>query len=210
MVTAQEATAGPNQVELQLSGAVKISVSDGFELMTERGTFNQNESIARAPGAVTFKKGHMSGSGSNATYNQKDDVLNIAESARIVVTEDNGKNSFDGSCGERHPRPHAGRPLPRIESPRPARHAGHRRGQGHGEVVAERGCDHVPRASRQLEREGRQWAARFDEGRCHRSLLLAGWHQAGAGAAEWKGRLQHRRRRACLVASHGREACSTS
>jgi LPS export ABC transporter protein LptC len=99
VVTAKEATAGPNQVELQLSGAVKISVSDGFELMTESGTFNQNESIARAPGAVTFKKGHMSGSGANATYNQKDDVLNIGERARVVVTEDNGKTSFDGASG---------------------------------------------------------------------------------------------------------------
>ena len=99
VVSAKEASAGPNQVELQLSGAVKIAVSDGFELLTERGTFNQNESIAHAPGAVTFKKGHMSGSGSNATYNQKDDVLNIAESARIVVTEDNGKTSFDGGAG---------------------------------------------------------------------------------------------------------------
>ena len=99
VVTAKEATAGPNQVELQLSGAVKISVSDGFELMTESGTFNQSESIARAPGAVTFKKGHMSGSGANATYNQKDDVLNIAERARVVVTEDNGKTSFDGASG---------------------------------------------------------------------------------------------------------------
>ena len=99
VVTAKEATAGPNQVELQLSGAVKISVSDGFELMTESGTFNQNESIARAPGAVTFKKGQMSGSGANATYNQKDDVLNIAERARVVVTEDNGKTSFDGASG---------------------------------------------------------------------------------------------------------------
>ena len=99
VVTAKEASAGPNQVELQLAGSVKIAVSDGFELMTENGTFNQSESIARAPGAVTFKKGHMSGSGANATYNQKDDVLNIAERARIVVTEDNGKNSFDGSAG---------------------------------------------------------------------------------------------------------------
>jgi len=99
VVTAKEASAGPNQVELHLSGAVKISVSDGFELMTEQGTFNQDESIARAPGAVTFKKGHMSGSGSNAIYNQKDDVLNIAERARIVVTEANGKNSFDGAAG---------------------------------------------------------------------------------------------------------------
>jgi lipopolysaccharide export system protein LptA len=99
VITAKEASAGPNQVELQLSGAVKIAVSDGFELLTERGTFNQNESIARAPGAVTFKKGHMSGSGSNATYNQKDDVLNIAERARIAVIEDNGKTSFDGAAG---------------------------------------------------------------------------------------------------------------
>ena len=42
VVTAQEASAGPNQVELQLSGAVKIAVSDGFELITESGTFNQS------------------------------------------------------------------------------------------------------------------------------------------------------------------------
>ncbi len=99
VITAQEATAGPNEVELKLSGAVKIAVSDGFEMKTESATFNQNDSIARAPGAVTFKKGHMSGSGSNAVYNQKDDVLNIAESAKIVVIEDNGKTSFDGSAG---------------------------------------------------------------------------------------------------------------
>ena len=98
VITAQEATAGPNEVELQLSGAVKIAVSDGFELKTESATFNQNESIARAPGAVTFKKGNMSGSGSNATYNQKDDVLNLGQNAKIVVTE-NGRTSFDGAAG---------------------------------------------------------------------------------------------------------------
>ncbi len=43
VVTAGEAHAGPKQVELQLSGGVKVSVSDGFELMTERGTFNQTK-----------------------------------------------------------------------------------------------------------------------------------------------------------------------
>ena len=79
VVTAKEAFAGPNQVELQLSGGVKVAVNDGFELLTDRGTFDQNQSIARVPGEMTFKKGHMSGSGLNATYNQKSDVLNIAE-----------------------------------------------------------------------------------------------------------------------------------
>src|SRR5678816_2061025 len=98
VVTAGEALAGPNQVELQLSGGVKVSVNDGFELTTDHGTFNQNESIARAPGAVTFKKGHMSGSGSGATYNQKSDVLIITEHARVLVT-DAGKASLDGTAG---------------------------------------------------------------------------------------------------------------
>ena len=99
VITAKEATAGANEVELQLAGGVKVSVSDGFELATDHGTFNQAESIARAPGEVTFKKGLMSGSGSNAIYNQKSDVLNIAERAKVVVTEQSGNVSFDGSAG---------------------------------------------------------------------------------------------------------------
>jgi lipopolysaccharide export system protein LptA len=99
VVTAKEASAGANEVELELTGGVKVMVSDGLELVTDHATFNQMESIARAPGDVTFKKGLMSGSGSRATYNQKSDVLNIAERAKVVVTEESGKVSFDGSAG---------------------------------------------------------------------------------------------------------------
>jgi lipopolysaccharide export system protein LptA len=99
VVTAKEATAGPNQVELQLSGGVKVSVNDGFELVTDHGTFNQNEAVARVPGEMTFKKGHMAGSGLAATYNQKEDVLSITERARVTVTEPDGRISFDGSAG---------------------------------------------------------------------------------------------------------------
>ena len=99
VVTAGEALAGPNQVELQLSGGVKVAVNDGFELTTDHGTFNQNESVARAPGDVRFKKGRMSGSGSSATYNQKSDVLTITEHARVLVTDAGGKASLDGTAG---------------------------------------------------------------------------------------------------------------
>ena len=49
VVTAKEASAGANEVELALTGGVKVKVSDGFELVTDHATFNQNESIARAP-----------------------------------------------------------------------------------------------------------------------------------------------------------------
>jgi lipopolysaccharide export system protein LptA len=99
VVTAGEALAGPQQVELQLSGGVKVSVNDGFELVTDHGTFNQNESIARAPGDATFKKGRMSGSGANATYNQKSDVLNVAERAKVLITDETGRPSLDGVAG---------------------------------------------------------------------------------------------------------------
>jgi lipopolysaccharide export system protein LptA len=99
VITAKEATAGPNQIEFQLSGGVKVVVDDGFELTTESGTFNQDEGIARVPGAVNFKKGHMSGSGLGATYNQKSDVLNIAQEAKVVVTDEQGSVTLDGSAG---------------------------------------------------------------------------------------------------------------
>src|SRR5262245_20319189 len=74
VISAKEGSAGPREVDLQLSGGVKVSVSDGFELVTDHATFNQKDGVARAPGDVTFKKGSMSGSGANATYNQKSDV----------------------------------------------------------------------------------------------------------------------------------------
>src|SRR5688572_22334828 len=99
VITAAEAQAGPKQVELELSGGVKVSVNDGFELVTDRGTFNQSESIARAPGSVTFKKGLMSGSGANAIYNQKSDVLDIGERAKVLVKDQAGRTSLDGTAG---------------------------------------------------------------------------------------------------------------
>ena len=54
VVTAKEASAGANEVELALTGGVKVKVSDGLELLTDHATFNQNEAVARAPGDVTF------------------------------------------------------------------------------------------------------------------------------------------------------------
>jgi lipopolysaccharide transport protein LptA len=99
VITAKEAQAGPNQIDLELSGGVKVSVSDGFELTTERGTFNKTANIARVPGEVAFKKGLMSGSGLGATYDQMSDILSISERAKVVVTDNDGRVSLDGSAG---------------------------------------------------------------------------------------------------------------
>jgi lipopolysaccharide export system protein LptA len=99
VVTAPEAGAGKDQDEKQLTGPVKLVVSDGFELTTDRATHSQNSGIVRAPGAVTFKRGSMSGSGANATYDQNNDVLTIAENAKIAIADEAGKPATDFSSG---------------------------------------------------------------------------------------------------------------
>lgn len=99
VVTADEAIAGKDQRERQLTGHVVLKVSDGFELTTDRATHNQDDSIVRAPGAVAFSKDHMTGSGSNATYDQTRDILTIAEQAKINMTDEKGQPTTDFSAG---------------------------------------------------------------------------------------------------------------
>ena len=99
VVTADEAIAGKDQRERQLTGHVVLKVSDGFELTTDRATHNQDDSIVRAPGAVAFSKGHMTGSGGDAIYDQTRDILTIAEQAKINMTDEKGQPTTDFSAG---------------------------------------------------------------------------------------------------------------
>ena len=99
VVTADEAVAGKDQRERQLTGHVVLKVSDGFELTTDRATHNQDDSIVRAPGAVAFSKGHMTGSGGDAIYDQTRDILTIAEQAKINMSDEKGQPTTDFNAG---------------------------------------------------------------------------------------------------------------
>jgi lipopolysaccharide export system protein LptA len=99
VVTADEATAGKDQRERQLTGRVTLKASDGFELRTDRATHNQDDSIVRAPGAVAFSKGGMTGSGGNATYDQTRDVLTIVEQAKVNMSDEKGQPTTDFTAG---------------------------------------------------------------------------------------------------------------
>jgi lipopolysaccharide export system protein LptA len=99
IVTTDEAIAGKDQRERQLSGHVTLKVSDGFELRTDRATHNQDDSIVRAPGAVSFSKGRMTGSGGNATYDQTRDVLTINEQAKVNMADQQGQTMTDFTAG---------------------------------------------------------------------------------------------------------------
>jgi lipopolysaccharide export system protein LptA len=99
VVTADQAIAGKDQRERQLAGHVVLKASDGFQLTTDRATHNQDDSIVRAPGAVAFSKGDMTGSGGNATYDQTRDILTIAEQAKVNMSDEKGQPTTDFTAG---------------------------------------------------------------------------------------------------------------
>ena len=98
-VSGREGQAGENEEELEIVGDVKLQASDGFTVTAERATFNKSDATVRVPGAVSFHKGGMSGSGSRMTYNQSADVLEIDENARVVVVDEAGKTQTQFTAG---------------------------------------------------------------------------------------------------------------
>src|SRR5688572_12092273 len=98
-VSSSEASAGKDQIDLALTGDVKLQDSDGFSLTTAVGTFNQKTAVASAPGAVVFGKGRMSGSGTGIRYDQPNDVLVISSEARIRITDEAGNTTMDFAAG---------------------------------------------------------------------------------------------------------------
>jgi len=90
-VSGREGQVGENEEELEIVGDVKLMASDGFTVNADRATFSKSDSTVRVPGAVTFFKGGMSGSGKGMTYNQTGDVLTLAEDARVASADERGR-----------------------------------------------------------------------------------------------------------------------
>ena len=99
VVTAKEASSGEHEKTLQLSGDVHLSASDGFQLVTDKGSFSQDDGIVRADGAIQFGRGGMRGSGTGMTYDKNRDVLTIAQDAQVTVTGADGKTTMDFHAG---------------------------------------------------------------------------------------------------------------
>jgi LPS export ABC transporter protein LptC len=83
VVTGREAQAGQNQKELQLAGGVQLKASDGFTVRADSATFNQDTGLMLAPGAVTFERDRMMGSGTGMSYDKNADVLSLADQSHV-------------------------------------------------------------------------------------------------------------------------------
>jgi lipopolysaccharide export system protein LptA len=90
-ITAREAHSARTHRDLQLIGDVTLVASDGFELATARGSFNQDDGIVRAPESVVFGKGRMNGSGAGMIYDERQDLLRFASGATVRTTHEDGR-----------------------------------------------------------------------------------------------------------------------
>jgi lipopolysaccharide transport protein LptA len=81
-------------------GNVVLTSSDGLTLNTGEASYSEADNILRIPGAFTFSRRTMTGSGRGAVYDQNADVFVIAQEARVKVAPDTGgQQAMDITAG---------------------------------------------------------------------------------------------------------------
>ena len=97
--TGREAKISQDENSIELQGPVKLLDSDGFWLETDRATVNRVDSIAHIPGAATFGKGRMTGSGVGLSYDEAHQILLIAQQARIKTVDEKANTVMEMASG---------------------------------------------------------------------------------------------------------------
>ena len=88
VATSDEARVGENQTNLDMKGNVLMKASDGLEVSANSAVYSQSEGIVRAPGPVTFKRGRMSGSGVDFSYDETRDLIGISDQSNVKLAGD--------------------------------------------------------------------------------------------------------------------------
>src|SRR5215203_1620279 len=98
--TAEEARVGENQTNLDMKGNVVMTSNDGLEAKGSSASYNQGEGIMRGPGPVTFKRGRMSGSGVDFTYDETRDLMGLSDESKVrIAPEKSGGEAIDITSG---------------------------------------------------------------------------------------------------------------
>jgi LPS export ABC transporter protein LptC len=100
VVTGREATAGENQKELQLAGGVTLAASDGFIVRADTATFSEETGVMTAPGAVTFERDRMMGSGVGMSYDKNNDILMLADQSHVTLRDEHGNTTMEFTSGK--------------------------------------------------------------------------------------------------------------
>jgi LPS export ABC transporter protein LptC len=85
VATADEMRVGEDQTNIEMKGNVVITSSAGLNAKGASATYNQTEGVIYAPGPVTFKRGRMSGSGVDFSYDETRDIMGLSDQTNVVL-----------------------------------------------------------------------------------------------------------------------------
>lgn len=91
----------PNEIpaETHLVGHVVMREDNGIEILTEDATFQEQAGTLTIPGALTFHRDRLTGSGVGASYKREQEVLNITDQAKVLLAADEtGQGKLDGQA----------------------------------------------------------------------------------------------------------------
>ena len=95
---AEVVQSGDDLKTAHFTSAVKMT-SEGTEITTEDGTYDQAAGMLKAPGAVAFKRGRMQGTGVGATYDFNREVLWLLAKPHVTATADEkGQGAIDATA----------------------------------------------------------------------------------------------------------------
>ena len=98
-VTGKEAFIGQQNSSFDVRGDVKLETSDGLIANGQQATYVDAEKIVRVPGAVTFKRGRMSGSGIGFTYDEQRDTMWILDKADVKFAAEGNAGAMAFTSG---------------------------------------------------------------------------------------------------------------
>lgn len=100
VVTGDEARVGDNESHIELTGNVHMIASDGLDVVAASATYSDAEGIVRAPGPVVFKRGRMSGTGVDFTFDKNRDQIGLSDKTAITFApDDKGAGATDITAG---------------------------------------------------------------------------------------------------------------
>lgn len=84
--------------EMTLTGNVMMDTSEGASIRTADATYISSTGVAIMPGAVTFSRGRMSGSGTGGEYHRSTGVFHVLADARIETRADAAGGRVEASA----------------------------------------------------------------------------------------------------------------
>ena len=99
VVKGKQAFVGQQNSSFDVRGSVILTTDDGLEARGDQATYVESEKIVRVPGAVTFKRGRMNGSGLGFTYDEQRDFMTILDKADVKFAAEGAQGAMAFTSG---------------------------------------------------------------------------------------------------------------